>query len=82
MLKVEIISVEGLVFEGSAHQVVVPTISGEIGFMEDHESMLCELKEGLVCVLDSSDSKVKEVEVKAGVAEMHEGGKLVILINE
>lgn len=81
MFDIEIISVEGIIFQGQAHQAVVPTLSGEIGFMKDHESVLSELKSGKILILDESNKLIKEIEVQNGTAEMFNGEKLTILVD-
>ncbi len=81
MLNVEIISIEGFLFQGQAHQVVVPVVSGDIGFMKGHESLVGELKEGNISVFDDADKVIKEIAVKSGTVEMFDGKKLVVLVD-
>ncbi len=81
MLNVEIISIEGLIFQGEVSQIVVPTISGEVGFMKGHESLICEIKEGIIIIFGENDNKIKEIQVKNGTVEMHNGEKLTILLD-
>lgn len=81
LLDTQIISVEGVVFEGQAHEVVVPVVSGEVGFMRDHESLVAELKEGEVVILDEKEAVVEKFAVKSGVVQMHQGERLVVLVD-
>ncbi len=78
-IDVEIISVDGFLFQGQAHQVVVPTVEGNIGVLPDHELLVTELKEGAIEVLDSKDNVVKSVDVKSGAAEIHEKGLRILI---
>lgn len=81
MLKTEIISITGTLFNNEAFQVVVPTISGEIGFMQGHESIVCDLKEGNILILDANEKILQQFPVQSGVMSMDEGSKLRILID-
>ena len=76
---VEIISVDGFLFQGQAHQVVVPTAEGDIGVLPDHEFLVTELKEGKIEVLDSKDNAVKSIDAKSGTAEIHEKGLRILI---
>ncbi len=82
MIDVQIISVEGIIFNDKVAQLVVPGVNGEIGIMKDHESFIAELKEGEIIVYDESGNKIKEFKVKKGTAEMHQNEKLSVLIDE
>ncbi|MFM6973267.1 MAG: F0F1 ATP synthase subunit epsilon, partial [Alphaproteobacteria bacterium] len=43
-LNVEIVSIEGIVFKGLCFQVVVPSISGDMGIMSQHEAFIVKLR--------------------------------------
>lgn len=79
-LNVEIISVEGYVFQGEAHQVVVPCVSGAVGVLAGHEHLVSELNEGKIQILDNGDKVVKEIDVKGGTAEIHGENDLRVLV--
>ena len=78
-LNVEIISAEGYVFQGEAHQVVIPCAAGDIGVMSDHEHVITEIREGKIEVLGSASKSLKEIDVKGGTAEVHEDGLRVLV---
>jgi F0F1-type ATP synthase epsilon subunit len=82
MLKTEIISISGVLFSGEASQVVVPTITGEIGFMQGCESIVCDLKEGNILILDKDEKIVQEFPIKGGFMSMNEGSSLRVLIDQ
>ncbi len=79
-LNVEIISIEGHIFKGEAHQVVVPCTSGDVGVMAGHEHLIGDIREGKVDVLDSSDKVVKSIDVKGGTVEVHGENDLRVLV--
>lgn len=80
-LKLEIISPEGVIFEGDCKMAVVPLTLGDIGFMHGHESVIALLREGEITVFDAKDNLLKKVEVKGGgYAEMECPKKLSILV--
>ena len=81
MLKIEIISPMGAIFEGQCSMAVIPSAAGEIGVMQDHEAFVAALKEGKVIVYNEKQEIVQEVDIAGGFAEIHDGQKLVVLID-
>ena len=80
-LKIEIISIEGLIFKGSCTIAVVPAISGDLGIMHGHEAIISNLREGEIQLYDDSQNIFKTVDIKGGFAEMQGEEKLLILVN-
>lgn len=78
-LNLEVISVDGYIFQGRAHQVVIPASEGDIGVLPDHENLVTELREGKIEVLDQDNNLIKDVEVKAGTVEVF--GDVRILVD-
>ncbi len=81
MLNVEIISAIGVVFEGVCDMVVVPSVSGEIGVMQNHEAFVAQLKEGEVCVYDNDKNIIKKIEIQGGTAQINDSNRVLILID-
>ncbi len=81
MLNVEIISPQGLIFQGQCLMTVVPSFMGDIGVMQGHEAFVAQLREGKVAVYNEENSLVKEIEIKTGTAEIHDGEKLLVLVD-
>ena len=81
MLKIEIISPAGVIFEGLCHLATLPSAAGEIGVMQDHEAFVSALHEGKIMVYNDKQEVLKEVAVGSGFAEIHDGQKLVVLVN-
>ena len=80
-LHVEIISPEGYLFDGLCHLAIVPSVSGEIGVMSDHESFLAKLQEGKIAIFDDNQNILKEFYIKNGFANMF-NNKLLVLIED
>ena len=80
-LKIEIISLEGLIFRGSCNIAVVPATSGDLGIMHGHEAIISNLREGEIQLYDDSQNIFKTVDIKGGFAEMQGEEKLLILVN-
>lgn len=81
MLNFEIISITGVIKQGQAHQIVVPTTLGDIGFMQDHESTIANIREGKILILDEKGQEQEKIEIKSGTVEMASEEKLTILLD-
>ncbi len=81
MLKIEIISPAGHIFEGACLMTIVPSVAGEIGVMEGHEAFVSALKEGKIVVYNEKQEAIKNLEIKGGFAEINDGKKLIILVD-
>ncbi|MBU6140735.1 MAG: F0F1 ATP synthase subunit epsilon [Proteobacteria bacterium] len=79
-LKLEIISPEGVIFNGHCHMAVVPSVLGDIGFMEGHEAVVALIREGQITIFDDKQNALKQIPVAGGYAEINESGKLLVLI--
>ena len=80
-LKLEIISPEGVIFNGECHLAVAPSVSGDIGFMHGHEAVLALLKEGQITLFDDKQNIIKQIPVVSGTAAVDDSGKLLILVD-
>ncbi len=81
MLNVEIISPEGIIFHGKCAMVTVPSVAGDAGVMQGHEAFVAELREGKVTVYNESQEVIKEVAIITGFAEIHDGERLIVLLD-
>lgn len=80
-LAIEIISPEGTIFSGNCHMAVVPSVSGDIGFMFGHEAVIALLREGQISLFDSAQNIIKQVNIVSGSAEIEDSGKLLVLVD-
>ena len=81
-LKLEIISREGIIFNGDCHMAVIPSTLGDIGFMHGHEAIVALLREGEITVFDDKQNVVKQISVTGGYAKMDGAERLSVLVNE
>jgi len=80
-LSVEIVSIEGVIFSGLCSQVVVPSISGDMGIMSQHEAFIVKLREGDISIFDEKNINTQNFKVNSGFAEMTTSDKLTIILN-
>ena len=80
-LNVEIVSIEGVIFSGLCSQVVVPSISGDMGIMNQHEAFIVKLKDGEIVIYDEKNANIKNFKIQSGYAEMTSQDKLTIIVN-
>jgi F-type H+-transporting ATPase subunit epsilon len=78
-LEVKIVSPSGILFEDKCHMVIIPTLSGEIGVMSNHESLITSLKKGEIKILDESEKIIKTFKSQAGFVEMKEKVLLILI---
>ncbi|MBM3590074.1 MAG: hypothetical protein FJX30_01685 [Alphaproteobacteria bacterium] len=79
--KVEITSIEGVLFGGLCQMVVLPSISGDIGVMRGHESIISNLRVGEIQIFDNLNNVIKSIAISGGFAEMQSEDKLLVLVN-
>ncbi len=80
-LNLEIISAKGIIFKGQCNMAVVPSVDGELGIMQGHESIMAKLREGQVVIYDAGQNIVKQFDVVSGYAEMANADKLIVLLD-
>ncbi len=75
-MRVEIITPDKALFKGEATSVVVPGISGSMGFLDNHAPLITVLKAGDVKVTTASGEETYAV--KGGVVEVS-NNKVIVL---
>lgn len=75
-MRVEIITPDKSLFKGEATSVVVPGISGSMGFLKDHAPLITVLKAGEVKVTTAEGEKL--FTVNGGVVEVLNDTVLVL----
>jgi F-type H+-transporting ATPase subunit epsilon len=81
-LQVEIISITGSLFSGKCQMVVLPTLSGEVGIMQNHESIISLLTEGEIKIYFSENNLENSFKITGGFAEIENHNKLLVLIDQ
>ena len=75
-MRVEIITPDKALFKGEATSVVVPGISGSMGFLKDHAPLITVLKAGEVKLRTAEGEK--SFQVNGGVVEVMNDTVLVL----
>jgi F-type H+-transporting ATPase subunit epsilon len=81
-LQVEITSITGSIFSGSCYMAVLPTISGEVGVMQNHESIISSLTDGEIKIFSSDNNLINSFKITGGFAEIENNSKLLVLIDQ
>ena len=68
MLKLEIVTPEKKVFEGTVDSVTVPTANGEIGIFPNHAPLISALKPGILTL--ASKGSAEKMVVSGGFVEV------------
>ncbi|SFV66106.1 ATP synthase epsilon chain [hydrothermal vent metagenome] len=76
--KLEILTPDGVIYDGDAVGVVLPGEEGEFGVLAGHASLTTLLEAGVVDV-EKEDKSVESIVINWGVAQVNEG-KVVILV--
>jgi F-type H+-transporting ATPase subunit epsilon len=76
-MKLEIITPDKKLFEGSVKSAVFPGSEGSFGVMNNHAPMIATLKEGKVEVIEENNNKI-EFAVKGGVVEVLKNNVIVL----
>jgi F-type H+-transporting ATPase subunit epsilon len=81
-LQVEIISITGSLFSGNCQMAVLPTLSGEVGIMQNHESIISLLTEGEIKIYSNENNLENSFKITGGFAEIEDNKKLIVLIDQ
>lgn len=73
-MKIQILSLEGVLYEGEISQVTLPAKDGEITVMKNHIPLITLLKKGVI------KTESKTIDIEGGFAEIT-GEKVVVLAN-
>lgn len=68
-MKVRLSSLKGVIFEGLATKVILPTKVGEITVLPHHRSLITSLKKGVIRIFDINNEE-KFFEVNSGFLEV------------
>ena len=78
-LKLEIVTPQGLIFEGDVKNVVFPGSEGEFGVLPRHASLLSLLKPGVI-EFEKADGKKESIVINWGHVKVDEN-KAVVLVD-
>ena len=76
-MKLEIITPDKKLFEGSVKSAIFPGSEGSFGIMNNHAPMIATLKEGRVELTEENNNKLT-FDVKGGVVEVRKNEVIVL----
>jgi F-type H+-transporting ATPase subunit epsilon len=76
-MKIEIITPDKKLFEGSAKSATFPGSEGSFGVLNNHAPMIATLKAGKVEIIEENNTK-SEFAIKGGVVEINQN-KVIVL---
>ncbi|MGU7779008.1 ATP synthase F1 subunit epsilon [Burkholderia sp. PU8-34] len=77
-MKLDILSVEQVLYSGDAHFVSVPGESGELGICPRHAPLLTRIRPGVVTLVDAPTGEHRRILVAGGVLEVSRDGVTLI----
>ncbi|MCE3227826.1 MAG: atpC [Bacteroidetes bacterium] len=76
-MKLEIITPDKKLFEGSVKSAIFPGSEGSFGILNNHAAMIATLKEGKVELIEDNNNKI-EFAIKGGVVEVQKNNVIVL----
>jgi F-type H+-transporting ATPase subunit epsilon len=83
MMHFQLVSAQGLKYDGEAYEVIIPTIGGDIAVFEDHMPLISAARGGVVSVRiksGDSDNEMKRFAVNGGIMQVQ--GKDLIFLSD
>lgn len=84
MIHFQLVALTGTKFDGDAYEIILPTLDGEIGVLQDHMPLVSVATTGVIAVRKESRDTDREREyfaISGGVVEVSDN-KLRILVDE
>ncbi|SFV59164.1 ATP synthase epsilon chain [hydrothermal vent metagenome] len=78
LMKLEIVTPDGVIFDDNIKQVTIPGSEGEFGVLAEHAALVSLLKAG-VMVIETADSKEISVAVNGGYVKVEEEKTLCVV---
>lgn len=82
MLHLQLVTLSGTKYDGDVHEVILPTLDGQIGVLEDHMPLISAAAEGVIFVRKNpkdSDSDREFFVTHGGVIEVDKNSLKVIV---
>jgi F-type H+-transporting ATPase subunit epsilon len=71
LMKLEIITPKGVIYDGEAKQVTLPGSEGEFGVLPEHATLVSLLKTGIITI-EMADSKKTDIAINTGYVKVDE----------
>lgn len=84
MLHLQLVTLSGVQFEGDVYEVILPTLDGEIGVLQNHMPLISVATAGVVAVKKNrtdTDSQREFFAISGGVIEI-EHNQLRVIVDE
>jgi F-type H+-transporting ATPase subunit epsilon len=78
LLRLTIARVDGPVFDGEVVSVAVPSVSGNLELLGDHESLITPLKHGIVRA-KKADGSVETFDLERGTLEVSHNHATILI---
>ena len=80
-MELSIYSLKNILFQGQASLLNCKTVMGEITVLDNHESLITVLSEGVIKVIDKN-KKEFFFQIKSGFLEVRPGNEMRCIVNE
>ena len=77
-MKLKIHSLKGVLFDGDAKRLTLPTEVGELTILDEHEPLIAMTKQG-VATVENKEGKEEFFEVNTGFLEVKEENEVLVL---
>jgi F-type H+-transporting ATPase subunit epsilon len=84
MIRFQLVALSGIKFDEDVYEVVLPTLDGEIGVLQDHMPLVSVATTGVIAVrrdARDADAQLEYFATNGGVIEVS-GNKLRVLVDE
>ena len=71
LMRLEVVTPMGMIYEGEVRCVVLPGSEGEFGVLKGHASLISSLKAGVIDI-EKADSKHELIAIDSGYVEVNE----------
>jgi F-type H+-transporting ATPase subunit epsilon len=78
LLKLTVARIDGTVFDGEVMSVVVPSVSGILELLADHEALITPLTHGIVRA-KKADGSVESFELERGTLEVSRNHATILI---
>ncbi len=78
LMKLEIVTPKGTIYDGDARQVTLPGSEGEFGVLPEHATLVSILSTGIITI-ELPDGKVTDVAINSGYVKVDESKVICIV---
>jgi len=75
----QVISINGIFYDGRARMIILPSIDGEYGILAEHEECIVALDNGVIQIVDENEESILAINGK-GYAQMA-NNRMVVMVD-